>query len=131
MQLSRDQRKLLLCNKYNRLIARHFNIYSIKHEKNQQNKEVSLKIEQWLFVREGEPQPVFTENLDYYINYSESRDVISTHDYLPVVTIPKSLWSRIKTSNSAKNTGIRQIKLEQRKKTKKDHKAPKKRPSKT
>ena len=123
MQLSRDQSKLLLCNKHNRLISRNFNIYSIKHEKTQQNKEVSLNNRKQLFVREGEPQPVFTENLDYFINYSESQDVIRTHDLSPVVTIPKSLWSKIKTSNSAKNTGIRQIKLEQRQKTKKDHKS--------
>ena len=48
-------------------------------------------------VGENKPCPVFSKNLDYFVNYTdENHDIYRTKGNELVITIPDQLWDRVK-----------------------------------
>ena len=59
---------------------------------------MTLETFQEIQVGENKPCPVFSKNLDYFINYTdENRDIYRSKDNGLVITIPDQLWDRVKT----------------------------------
>ena len=81
LQLSKDCSKLLFCQRDNKEVERTYFIYGIYSDKDRPNQKKTLKEHQAIKIQEGQPCPVFSKNLDYFVNYSdENHDILRTKD---------------------------------------------------